>query len=101
MTTFYYIPNSMHTAIQLRSDELSPDIIEGIKSLFLNKTILIQISEVENITEGEFKEGMNESSAFLLNNTTNRAVLLDRIERFERGESIPVSFSEAELERYA
>jgi hypothetical protein len=86
----------MHTAIQIRSDELSPHIIEGIKSLFLNKTILIQISEIENNMEE-----MNESTAFLLNNTANRAVLLDRIERFERGEITPVLLAESELERYA
>ncbi len=78
----------VQTAIRLNADDLTADVIKGIKALFKHKEIEIIVRET------------NESTDYLFGHPANRAVLLKRMDQIEDGGEL-VTVSIEELERLA
>ncbi len=63
----------MYTLYRVNTDELTPDFLVALKTLFKHKTIEIAVCEADQAEQDE--------TAYLLRNPANRARLLEAIER--------------------
>jgi hypothetical protein len=70
----------MQTTYHLNANELTPDFVESIKTLFGVKPIEIIVMDAP--TES------NESTEYLFGNETNRVHLLRLMDEVERGENL-------------
>lgn len=73
----------MYTLYKINSDELNENFIASVKAQFPHQTIEIAISEIRQVEQDE--------TAYLLNNSENKARLLAAIESVETTQLIDVS----------
>jgi len=78
----------MYTVYRVNTDELTPDFLDALKTLFKHKTIEIAVCEAEQMEQDE--------TAYLLSNPANRKRLLEAIENVANRRDL-VTLNVAEL----